>query len=342
MTRPRRRKRPETCPSDARRRDVDTQLLNPAFVIAAACAGLMGFAIQRGATCTVAAVEEVLGMRSVRRLTAMVEAAIWVAACLVVAQALGALEMMPVGYPLHGWTVPGAVLLGLGAWLNRACAFGSIARLGNGEWVYLATPIGFYVGCLTFSLVAPPPASAPFAEGSPVLQAPAWVALPLVLAMAWRLVRLAKGSWTPHAATTVIGITFFGTLLLMGAWSYTDVLTDLSRGMAGGVLARGLLFLALLAGAVLGGRIADRRSGARITSSALLRCFAGGAVMACGALLVPGGNDGLILLGMPLLWPYAWMAFLTMCLTIGAARLAQGGLLSAVATQRARRPRAGA
>ena len=140
----------------------------------------------------------------------------------------------------------------------------------------------------------------------------------------------------------MIGITFFGTLLLMGAWSYTDVLTELSRGMAGGVLARGLLFLALLAGAVLGGRIAERRSSARITPSTLLRCFAGGALMACGALLVPGGNDGLILLGMPLLRPYAWVAFLTMCLTIGAVCLAQGWLVSAIAAQRARRPRAGA
>ena len=41
--------------------------------------------------------------------------------------------------------------------------------------------------------------------------------------------------------------------------------------------------------------------------------------MAFGSLLIPGGNDGLILVGMPLLWPYAWAAFATMCLTIAAA-----------------------
>ena len=39
---------------------------------------VMGFAIQRGATCTVAAVDEVLGTRSIRRLAAMVEASVWV------------------------------------------------------------------------------------------------------------------------------------------------------------------------------------------------------------------------------------------------------------------------
>ena len=31
----------------------------------------------------------------------------------------------------------------------------------------------------------------------------------------------------------------------------------------------------------------------------------------------------LILVGMPLLWPYAWVAFLAMCTSIGAALLAR-------------------
>ena len=43
--------------------------------------------------------------------------------------------------------------------------------------------------------------------------------------------------------------------------------------------------------------------------------------MGWGGLLVPGHNDGLILVGMPLLWPYAWIAFLLMCVSIGAALL---------------------
>ena len=34
------------------------------FVVAALCAGVMGYAIQRGATCTVAAVDEVVTQRT--------------------------------------------------------------------------------------------------------------------------------------------------------------------------------------------------------------------------------------------------------------------------------------
>ena len=41
--------------------------------------------------------------------------------------------------------------------------------------------------------------------------------------------------------------------------------------------------------------------------------------MAWGSLLIAGSNDGLILIGIPLLRPYAWVAFLTMCVTIGTA-----------------------
>ena len=45
--------------------------------------------------------------------------------------------------------------------------------------------------------------------------------------------------------------------------------------------------------------------------------------MGWGSLLIPGGNDGLILVGMPLAWPYAWLAFATMCVTIATAQLLQ-------------------
>ena len=54
----------------------------------------------------------------------------------------------------------------------------------------------------------------------------------------------------------------------------------------------------------------------RLSLSQLLRCLVGGVLMGWGSLLLPGGNDGLILVGMPLGWPYAWLAVAIMCLTI--------------------------
>jgi toxin CptA len=145
-------------------------LMLAAWTAAASCAVLMGFAIQRGATCVVAAVDEWSTQRRTTRLRALVDAALWVAGGLLLARALGGLPQAPGGHALDGWTVAGAVLLGGGAWVNRACVFGAIARLGTGEWAYLATPFGFYAGCATLPrrLAMPLPA-----EASPVWHAPA-------------------------------------------------------------------------------------------------------------------------------------------------------------------------
>jgi toxin CptA len=92
--------------------------------------------------------------------------------------------------------------------------------------------------------------------------------------------------------------------------------------MSSSLTARLALAAALLGGAVWGGWTAGRFRATRITAGALLRCVCGGALMGAGTLLIPGSNDGLILVGMPLLWPYAWVGFAAMCISIGLAQLA--------------------
>ena len=300
----------------------------------------MGFAIQRGATCTVAAVDEVVSKRSFNRLAAMVEASIWVAGGLALAETFHLLGQMPSGYPLSYLTLLGGVLLGLGAYINRACVFGAIARFGSGEWAYIATPLGIYVGSLIVAYGFSPAAHAKLPYGSPVLAIAFWLALPFIAFLLWRVVRplfallseesdetllarlrsgFATRVWAPHAATTVIGITFFFMFLLVGAWDYTGVLAELARGMSHSLVPKILLLVALFPGAVLGGYSAGRFRSTRVSPKQVLKCFTGGVLMGWGGLLVPGHNDGLILIGMPLLWPYAWVAFLTMCVSIGAA-----------------------
>jgi Sulphur transport len=303
------------------------------FGVAAACTIVMGFAIQRGATCTVAAVGELVERRGVRSLVALVEASVWVTAGLLVAGRLGWLGVAPAGYELNGWTVAGAALLGLGAFVNGACVFGAIARFGSGQWAYVATPVGFYLGCLTIDRVFAPAAPRVLESASIVWKAPdavVWLVLallaarvvaPLVEHRAALRELVTRRLWSAHAATTVIGITFFVTLILAGAWAYTDALADLARGMPRDLLARALLLLCLLVGALIGGWTAGLFRHTSIRMITLGRCLAGGMLMGWGSLLIPGGNDGLILVGMPLLWPYAWVAFATMCVTIGGALL---------------------
>lgn len=306
-----------------------------AWAAAFACVAVMGYAIQRGATCTVAAVDEVLHRRSARRLLAMGEAALWVAGGLAVLQALGRMPVMPAAYALAPRTLAGGVLLGAGAWLAGACVFGAIARLGSGDAAYALVPVGYFAGCASVGAVFGAPAARPLAEASPLLAAAGPVALGFAVFAAWRLWRLLRGGprhelggrvWQPHTATAVIGLTFLATLLLAGAWAYTDLLAELARGMAQQAGGRLALFAALLGGAAWGGWSAGRWRAAWPHPVAAARCLAGGALMGWGTLLIPGSNDGLILVGMPLLRPYAWVAFATMCATIAAAMRLQRAL----------------
>jgi Sulphur transport len=320
---------------------MNLELTHPLFWFAALCIGIMGFAIQRGATCTVAAVDEALSNHALHRLWALVEASLWVAGILLVAQRLGWLTHPPVGYALSHWTVIGGALLGLGAFVNRACVFGAIARLGSGHWAYALTPLGFYLGCLSAEWLFGSPQHARLNDGSVVLQSPAWIVALFFAYGVWRVTRplwAARGAnprlrltgrlregltqhiWTPHAATTVIGITFALMLLTAGVWAYTDVLLQLARGMSENLALGAALLLALLLGAMLGGFTAGRWQNTPPSGADVLRCLAGGALMGWGSLLIPGSNDGLILVGMPMLWPYAWVAFATMCVTIALAQ----------------------
>ncbi len=74
--------------------------------------------------------------------------------------------------------------------------------------------------------------------------------------------------------------------------------------------------LALLGVATLGGWTAGRLKSIAVRPLEVARCLLGGALMGAGSMMIPGSNDGLLLTGLPLFWPHAWVAFGVMCATI--------------------------
>ncbi|MEM5339779.1 YeeE/YedE thiosulfate transporter family protein [Paraburkholderia azotifigens] len=316
-----------------------------AGTLSALCALAMGVAIRSGGTCTVAAVNEIVDERKCWRLLAIIAASMLVLGGLFIAKSLDMLPSLPDGAPATRATIWGGLLLGLGASVNGACALGTIARIGAGQWSYVATPIGYYAGC---HIAARGLAAAiPFpVHDSPALHAPGSIAV-LLAAVATTLAACAlrphhttpasarpdpdpeetRASWLPHGATAAIGATFVLLFVLDGAWTYTDTLADLAQGHVVATTSRGLLFGALLLGAMSAGvRRAMRREhvcGTHVTPTRLVRCLSGGALMGWASLMIPGGNDSLVLVAMPLLRPYAWVAFAAMCFAIGAVSVSR-------------------
>lgn len=292
------------------------------FAVALAAAALMGLAIQRGATCMVAAVDELVSEGRARRAYALAEAALWVGGLSSIALMLHWLNMSLGIYRVTGWTVAGGVMLGIGAWINRACVFGAVARIGSGQWAWIATPVGFFIGCL-FPVVAPEPYAVGTAAGSPTIATVTILAF-LIFAV-WRLVEALHSQqitvhlWHPHRATLLIAVTFVVTLLTVGAWAYTDALAAIARNDEALLSLRAAMVAALLGGAILGGALAGKLRFEVPSLATVLRCIVGGMMMGIGARLVPGSNDGLILLGLPGLLPHAWVAVASMALSIAAA-----------------------
>lgn len=309
-------------------------LLSFAFLIAAVCAAIMGYAIQRGATCLVAAVDEVITKRTAWRFLGLAEAAAWVANGVLLWRVLGGHETLPIGYPATLATIAGGLLLGLGAFVTRACVFGAIAKFGSGEWAYILTPIGFYLGCLTiWPLIGKFPQ---MHVASPLFDA-SWLLLPFALFVAWRCVeairagrarKLAAHVWTPHRATAVIGIVFAISLIAIGPWAYTYALLALAQGKTDGVIVKLVLLVMLFAGALVGGWTAGRLQLRAPTRETVIRCVAGGVLMGWGSLLIPGGNDELLLVGIPLLQPYAWVAVASMAVAIALGLAAERRLVA--------------
>jgi Sulphur transport len=318
-------------------------LATAGFAIALICVLIMGYAIQRGATCTVAAVSQLMQDGKWGRFAGLTEAALWVAGGLLVARALGLLPELPPGLAVTGWTVVGGVLLGAGAWLNKACVFGTVAKIGSRDWVYLATPAGFVAGAAAVPLLRHPGSQSAADGVSPLLSLPELALIAFAIFATWRIIRvlgsnrgtLAARIWAPHEATVVIGITFVILFVAAGAWAYTDLLAEVAAGMPGDLATRLVLFAALLGGSIVAGSMAGSADAARFSVTSLGRTFGGGAAMGAGSILIPGSNDGLILVGMPLLYPYAWIAIATMCLTIAAAIGVEGWLKGRAALRHA-------
>ena len=310
---------------------IQSVLLLTSFALAA----LLGFAAHRASICTVKAIEEVLTTRRAFMLLSFAKTVLWVMA--VTALLLWALPEAPGN--LAGWQVSltglaGGLIFGMGAVFNKGCAFSTLTRLGGGQLSMLVSLAGFALGVMGHSLLdSPALAPAALAADSRIAEAGVWPRLALAalslwgLWEVWRLWRsrsAGQGFWALvladryrlSTAALLLGVSNAVLYALHGTWAYTSTLTrGVQQAMGAAVQPAPiawLLFLFLVAGMVAS---AWQRRSFRLQwrpRRGWLSYLIGGALMGFGAALVPGGNDALILHGIPTLSPHALPAYLAM------------------------------
>ncbi len=311
-----------------------------AFWISLALVFAMGAAIQRGNTCTVVVFDDLIHRRSPQRLQAVVFCWMLVAGGLAALTLTTGFQPAANLFAVTGWSVAGGLLLGVGAVTNGACTTGTIARIGSGEYVFLLTIAGFFLGCVlaphllgraatTHTATEPVTTSVDF----PV---PALLGLAFVVVVTFRrlvagdhesLREFLRNSWDPRTAMLVVAVLFVALVHISGAWAYTDLLGDIAREGLTETSAPRLAFLAaLLGGAVVAGRSLRGSKPIGPLSPKVLRCGAGGVVMGAGFSVAPGAFDGLTLLAQPLMLPFAWvvMSACYVAITVGILYLRSG------------------
>jgi uncharacterized membrane protein YedE/YeeE len=313
--------------------------LMAALILASMLAAILGFSTHRASVCTVRAVAEVVTSRTGHMLASIGKSVLWVTAVTV-----PVLLLMPSAglkfawWPLTGAAVLGGFVFGMGAAVNGACAYSTMARLVDGEGGMLVTVAAFAFGILVFGalvdwrwLERPLPIPAPV--GSPS----AWrLALGSALAL-WALFEAARlwrtrpagvrirdlalaAQYRLSSGALLIGLAGAAIFLLYGSASYTGTvqqLVEASRGMRGFPAAeRWVLLVAALIGMLLS---TVQRGSFRLDWRPRwmwLRNICGGVLMGLGVALTPGGNDALVLYGIPSLSPHALPAFLAMAVGI--------------------------
>jgi toxin CptA len=277
----------------------------------------LGAVLARVSLCAVAGVQRAMATRDYSGLQRLALAASGAGIVLLVLAGLAPGNvLLPSAGPLRAGVFAGGVLLGLGALVNGACYLGSVLYLGSGNLNFLLTLAGIACGARLAEALALLPASG--AAVARVAMGLAWIGGALVFTLVTLLLlRRARpaGRWLALLAGVLAGLVY----ARHPGWSYGSVLDALAHGRLSRMdwsanLSALLLFAGALAGAWFAGNFRLQQPEWRRA----LRCAAGGLIMGCGAALVPGGNDSLLLWAIPGLTVYGMMAYGLMLATIAA------------------------
>ncbi len=314
------------------------------FLLALFFAFVLGFAAHRGSICTVRAVAEAMHARTFMMFWSVVKSVLWIVAITLPVFALIPATTAAVGgWRLTALALMGGFVFGLGAGVNGACAYSTMARLAEGEASMLVAIAGFAVGILGFTLLVGGGAVArPSPAPALILSLGTWGLAIAVLILAFGVYEIARLWRTRPAgkslrdlvlarpyrlstAALVMGTSGALVFLLYGSAGYTSTFEVVIEGALGErpwpSAGRWLLLVAVILGMFVSSLA---RGGFRVDWRPRLdwlRNVVGGALMGLGAALTPGGNDVLVLYSLPSLSPHALPSYAALALGVVAAIL---------------------
>lgn len=275
-----------------------------------------GYTTQRASVCAVAAAQEMVRYRRANRLLgALLSAAVSTVVLATIAVAGNPVFARFAGHAVMVTSLIGGCVFAVGAWINRRCAMGTLAELAAGNAPRLGTIIGMFAGfALGYHLLKPwmsgmmdlteKPSLASMVAPATVLAIAVGVSLALYALLRTGL----RGAppprfWHPVTAVAIAGIASGLLFALDRRWPYTSLIGDLAIGRIELLSAAPLFAAIVLAGscvaALRGGLFIGRPGTVRDWAGALV----GGLGMGVGASLVPGGNDSMLYMGLPLALP---------------------------------------
>src|SRR6056297_2104158 len=273
----------------------------PDLILPALLGLLLGASAHRAGLCTVKAVAETMTTGQGHILWSFLKASLWTLGFLSVAAAFGVDADLSTR-PLMLSGLAGGLIFGVGAAMNGACSFSTLAGWALGLLAMRGVVSGFHGTAAPTTL-------------------PVWLVLPGLAWILWEGGRLALlfrrrgrglvggGHWPLSLGVFLIALGNSGLLLIDRPWSFTSTaicatgaapVAPCAHPVALWVVSGAAIF-AMLTSAILRGSF--RLRALRLTSA--LRRLGAGSLMGAGAAMIPGGNDGLILFGIPSLSAHA-------------------------------------
>ena len=110
---------------------------------------LVGFAMKRAGLCTYAAVLQIVNVRRADRLLDFLAASAWATVTIIVCSWIWPnLIQLSGSHEHYIFAFIGGIILGLGAYLNKGCIFGTFVQIVGGNLSYVTTLIGMSVGVI--------------------------------------------------------------------------------------------------------------------------------------------------------------------------------------------------